>query len=118
VYVKGCGILPFDSMFSSDHRPLYVDFDVATLFGHPAVRDYYKSPFCKQFDNHNVEGRVTKNYEIDTGEWNNNDEFNLNKIDHDIKRGMECAVNKFQCSQYRKHLWSEQFKRAAYHIQY
>jgi hypothetical protein len=36
-HVKGCGILPFDSMFLSDHIPLYVDFDGATLFGHPSI---------------------------------------------------------------------------------
>jgi hypothetical protein len=34
-HVKGCGVLPFESMFSSDHRSLYVDFDVATICGHP-----------------------------------------------------------------------------------
>jgi hypothetical protein len=35
--VKGCGILSFDSMLPSEHIPLYVDFDVATLFGHPSI---------------------------------------------------------------------------------
>jgi hypothetical protein len=35
-----------------------------------------------------------------------------------IKRAMECTVNKCRCSQYRKHLSSEQFKCATYHIRY
>jgi hypothetical protein len=132
---KGCGILPFDSMFSSDHMTLYVDFDVATLFGHPSIGtenaaviylqldnprliDTYECVICKQFDNHNVEGRVSKLYETITGEWNNNDEFKFNKIDRDITRAMECTVNICHCYQYRKHPWSDQFKRATYHIQY
>jgi hypothetical protein len=37
IHVEECGILPFDSVFPSDHRPLYVDFNIATLFGHPAI---------------------------------------------------------------------------------
>jgi hypothetical protein len=120
-------------MFLSDQRPLYVDFDVATLFGHPSIGtdktalrdlqlnnphliDAYEFTLCKQFDNHNVEGRVTTLYETNTGEWNSNDEFNFNKIDRGITKEMECAVNKCRCSQYRKHPWSEQFKRATCHI--
>jgi hypothetical protein len=31
IHVEDCGILPFDSMFPSDHIPLYVDFNIATL---------------------------------------------------------------------------------------
>jgi hypothetical protein len=34
-HVEACGILPFDTLFSSDHIPLYVDFNVYTLFGYP-----------------------------------------------------------------------------------
>jgi hypothetical protein len=37
IHVEECGILPFDSMFPSDHIPLYVDFNIATLFGHPVI---------------------------------------------------------------------------------
>jgi hypothetical protein len=82
--LKGCGILPFDSMFSSDHTPLYVDFDVATLFGNseigtykavlrylqfdnPRLVDAYETAICQQFENHNVEYRITNLYAMDTG---------------------------------------------------
>jgi hypothetical protein len=37
IHVEECGILPFDSVFPSYHRPLYVDFNIATRFGHPAI---------------------------------------------------------------------------------
>jgi hypothetical protein len=37
IHVEECGILPFDSVFPIDHIPLYVDFNIATLFGHPAI---------------------------------------------------------------------------------
>jgi hypothetical protein len=64
-------------MFLSDHIPLYVDFDVATLFGHPSIGnekaflrdlqlnnprliDAYEAPLCQQFENHYVEYRVAK----------------------------------------------------------
>jgi hypothetical protein len=115
-------------MFSSDHITLYVDFDVATLlFGHPFIitekaaliylqldnpHTIYacKSALCKQFGNHNVEGRGTKLYETNTGEWNKNDEFHFNKIYRDIRRAMECVVNRCRCFQDRKHPWSGQFK--------
>jgi hypothetical protein len=41
-HVKGCGILKFDSMFLSDHIPIYVDFDISTLFctKRPATRQH------------------------------------------------------------------------------
>jgi hypothetical protein len=76
IHVEECGILPFDSMFPSDHILLYVDFNIATLFGHPAIGtekaavrdlhlynphliDAYEFTLCKQLENHNVELRVT-----------------------------------------------------------
>jgi hypothetical protein len=39
-------------------------------------------------------------------------------VDRDIKSAMKFTVNNCRCSQYRKHPWSEQFKRATYHIRY
>jgi hypothetical protein len=71
IYVEDCGILPFDAMYAIDHRPLYVDLNIAFLFGHPeigtekvALRDLqldnprliyaYKSALCKKIENHNV----------------------------------------------------------------
>jgi endonuclease/exonuclease/phosphatase (EEP) superfamily protein YafD len=42
--VDVCGILPFDSIFASDHRPLFVDFNVFTLFGHPAFSTEIAAP--------------------------------------------------------------------------
>jgi hypothetical protein len=111
VHIKGCGILLFDSMYSSDHIPPYVDFDLATLFRHPAIGtekaalqdpqldnprliDASEAALCKQFDNHNVNHRVRNLYATDSGKWKNNNEFQFDKIDCDITRAMECAVNK------------------------
>jgi hypothetical protein len=33
----GCGIPPFESIFASEHRPLYGDFDVISLFGNLTI---------------------------------------------------------------------------------
>jgi hypothetical protein len=80
-HVEECGILPFDTLFASDHRPLYVDFNVSTLFGHPsfgieraALRDLqlhnprlidaYEEALCQQLVNHNVEFRVTVLFQL------------------------------------------------------
>jgi hypothetical protein len=113
-HVKGCGILPFESMFPIDHTPLYVDFDVATLFGHPSIGtekaakrdlrdlqidnthliDAYESALCKQLKNHNVEIRVSKRFMTHTEEWNNNNQFKFNQVDRDTTRAMQCAVTK------------------------
>jgi hypothetical protein len=37
IHVEECGILPFNSMFSSNHIPLYVDFNISTIFGPPSI---------------------------------------------------------------------------------
>jgi hypothetical protein len=80
-HVKACGILPFTSIFASDHRPLYIDFNNETLSGHPdfgtersALRvlkldaprlvNTYEDALCKQLNNHNVESRVTLFFQI------------------------------------------------------
>jgi hypothetical protein len=35
-HIDMCGIIPFNSIFESYHRPLFVYFNMFTLFGHPA----------------------------------------------------------------------------------
>jgi hypothetical protein len=110
-HVKGCGILPFDSMFTSDHIPLYVAFNVAILFGHPTIGtekevlrdlqldnpcliDAYEATMCQQLKNDNVENRVTLLYDNKSSEWGNSEEKRFNKIDRDIERAMICAINR------------------------
>jgi exonuclease III len=34
-HVEACGILTINTLFTSDHMPLYVDFNVTKSFGHP-----------------------------------------------------------------------------------
>jgi hypothetical protein len=101
-HVEACGILPFSKIFASDHRPLYVDFNVFTLFGHPdfgtekaALRDLqlhnprlidaYEESLCQQLVNHNVEFRVTVLFQLKEQQWTNHAEYLFNEIDRDIK---------------------------------
>jgi hypothetical protein len=87
-HIKACGILPFSSIFAIGHRPLYVDFNIETLFGYPAfgteisaIRDLqlynprlvdaFEDSLCKQLENHNVESRVTMLFQIKEQGWNN-----------------------------------------------
>jgi hypothetical protein len=111
IHVEECGILPFDSMLPSDHIPLYVDFNIATIFGHPVMGtekadlrdlqldnprliDTYESTLCIQFENHNVELRVATLFATSADIENNSSEAQFNQVDRDITRAMECAVNK------------------------
>jgi hypothetical protein len=120
-------------MYASDHRPLYVNFNIATLCGHPeigtekaALRDLqlentrlidaYKSALCKKFEYHNVEFKFSQLFATASDMWNNNNEFQFNQVDLYITRAMQSAVNKCRFSQYRKHPCSEKFKQANYHI--
>jgi hypothetical protein len=34
-FMYQCGILDFNTLFSSDHRPLYIDIDILCLLGYP-----------------------------------------------------------------------------------
>jgi hypothetical protein len=80
-HVEACGILPFDTIFACDHIPLYVDFNVYTLFGHPAfgtekaalhdlhlhntrLIDAYEEYLWQQLVNNNVEFRVTVLFQL------------------------------------------------------
>jgi hypothetical protein len=132
-HVEACGILPFDKIFASDHRTLYVDFNVFTLFGHPAfgteraalsdlqlhnprLIDAYKESLCQQLVNHSVEFRVTVLLQLKEEQPTNHAESLFNKIDRDIKRAMQCAANPCRCTNHKKHPWSEQFRTATYYI--
>jgi hypothetical protein len=134
-HVEACGIPPFDSLFGSGHRPLYVYFNVFTFFGHPyfgkeraALRDLqlhnprlidaYEEAMCQQLVNHNVEFRVTVLFQLKEQEWNKNAEYLFNKIDRDIKRAMQCADKKCRCTNHKKHQWSEKFSTATYYTIY
>jgi hypothetical protein len=134
-HIEACGIIPFNTLFASYHRPLYVDFNVFTLFGHPvfgteraALRDLqphnprlsdaYEEAMCQQLINHNVELRVTVRFQLKEQQWTINSESLFNKTDIDIKRAMQCAANKCRCTNHKKHPWSEQFRTASYHIRY
>jgi hypothetical protein len=68
--------------------------------------------------NRNVEVRVTVLFQLKEQEWTNNAESLFNKIDRDIKRAMQCAANKYICTNHKKHPWSEQFRTAAYYVRY
>jgi hypothetical protein len=134
-HIEACGKLPFDSIFASDHIPLFVDFNVFTLFGHPAfgteraalrelqlnnprLIDAYEESVCQQLENHNIEFRVRLLFQIKELEWNNRANFIFNKIDKDNKRAIQCAANKCRCTNHKKHPWSEQFWQATYCIRY
>jgi hypothetical protein len=110
-HAEECGILPFDSMFPSDHIPLCVDFNIVKLFGHPVIGttksalrdlqldnprliDAYESTLCKQLENHNVELRVATLFAAADNLWNTISEAQFNQVDRNITRAMECAVNK------------------------
>jgi hypothetical protein len=59
--VKGCRILPFDSIFSSNHMPLYVDFDVTTIFGHPSIGTEKEALHNLQLDNPRLIAQTSPN---------------------------------------------------------
>jgi hypothetical protein len=109
IHVKECGILPFDSMFPSDHIPIYVDFNIATLFGHPAIGtekgalsnlqldnpcliDAYKSALCKQLENHNVKLRVATLFASATNLWNNRKEARFNQVERSGMRSQQVPM--------------------------
>jgi hypothetical protein len=88
IHAERCGILPLESTFLSDHITLFVDFNIETLFVHPAfgterstlrdleldtprLVDAYEDSLCKQLKNHSVEHRVTLLFQIKEQEWNN-----------------------------------------------
>jgi hypothetical protein len=103
-HVNACGILlVFDAIFVSDHRPLYVNFELETLFGHPsfgteraALRDLqldnprlfnaYEDALCRELEKHNVEFKVIALFHISEETWSNQSQGELNKIDRDIER--------------------------------
>jgi hypothetical protein len=134
-HVEAYGTPPFDSISASDHRPLFVYFNVFKLFGHrdfgteraalidlqlnnPRLIDAYEESLCQQLKNHNIEFIVTLLFQIKEVEWNNIAECLFNNIDQDIKRAMQCAANKCRCTNHKKHPWSEQFRQETYYIRY
>jgi hypothetical protein len=97
-HIEACGILPLDSIFSSDHRPIFVNFNVFTIFDHPAsgterdalrdlqlnnprLIDAYEEALCQKLVNHDIEFRVTLPFQIKELEWNNSVESLFNNID-------------------------------------
>jgi hypothetical protein len=70
-FIFRCGILDFNTLFSSNHLPLYIDIDILCLLGYPVygtiralerdlklnyprLIDAYQETLIQQLLNHNV----------------------------------------------------------------
>jgi hypothetical protein len=123
-----CGILDFNSLFYSDHHPLFLDIYILRLLGYPVqgtvkfiehdlklndpriVRVYQSSLFQKLL-NQNIAARVDALYLVNASAWLNYHENNFNQIDRDVERAMNCEANACRRKSYKKHKWTEEYTR-------
>jgi hypothetical protein len=95
-FIYKCGILYFNSLFSSDHRALFVLF--------------------KQLENHNVASRIDSLVVIKITAWLPSHEETFNKIDRDFERAVKCVANSCRRNAHKKHQWTDAYSRAIYSI--
>jgi hypothetical protein len=109
-FIENCGILDFNTTFSGDHRPLYIDIGILRLLGYPVkgtmralerdlqlndprLVDAYQASLIQQLINHNVGIRVDALYAVDLSIWFSHHETRFSAIDRDVERAMKCAAN-------------------------
>jgi hypothetical protein len=119
-FIFQCGILDLNTLFASDHRPLYIDIDILRLLGYPVhgtiqalerdlklndprIIDAYRATLIQQLIYHNVGPRVDAFYAFDPSVWVTCHEYHFNSIDCYVERAMHCAANKCRRKSFKKH---------------
>jgi hypothetical protein len=134
-FIFRCGILDVNTLFWSDHRPLYIDIDVLRLLSYPVhgtilamerdlklneprIIDTYQSTLIQQLHNHNVGPRVDFLYIADPSAWAPHRESRFNAIDNDVERAMHCAANNCRHKYFKNNTWTATFTRIIYQIRF
>jgi hypothetical protein len=130
-----CGILDFNSLFYSDHHPLFLNIDILRLLGYPVqgnvkflerdlklndnmLVEVYQSSLFQQLLNHNAAARLDSLYLVNASAWLISHENKFNQIDRDVARDMTCAANACLRKSYKKHKWTEEYTHGIYSIRY
>jgi hypothetical protein len=109
-FVFRCGILYFNSLFSINHRPLFIGIDILHLLGYPVqgtvkslecdlkindprLVEVYQAPLFQQPINHNVASRIDSLYIVDITAWPPGHKNKFNQIDRDVEHSMKCVAN-------------------------
>jgi hypothetical protein len=129
-YVKASGCLSFYSMFNSDHRGYYVDFDAKLLFSDPAYEiaprsyrklrlhdpklvDKYRESLHHQLDAHKILEKLTDLKRHATkSTWTSAHTDQYNTLDNIITTAMLSAENQLSRSHSVKFDWSPKLKKA------
>jgi hypothetical protein len=134
-FVFRCGILDFNSLFYSDHHPLFLDVDIIRLLGHPVqgtvefLERYlklnyprlvkaYQSSLFQQLLNHNVAARVDALYLVNASAWLISHENKFNQMDRDVERAMKCAATACRWKYCKNHKWTKEYTQGIYSIRY
>jgi hypothetical protein len=104
--VQRSGILPYQSLFHSDHRPCYVDINPELLFGDPTkemaplcwhqlqlhdpdIVQKYTSTLQEQLEYHKIPKKLDALQRvISSGQWSHNHQQEYEKIDNLITEAM------------------------------
>jgi hypothetical protein len=103
--VKSSGILPYNSIFQSDHRPCYIDLDANNAFGgktapisppcqrclqlhDPRIVSTYLDTLTKQLDRHGISKKVSDLQRKDPTQWQEDDYVTYEKLDKLITESM------------------------------
>jgi hypothetical protein len=128
-----CGLLDSNTLFWSDHCPLYIDIDILGPLGYPVhgtiramerdlklndphLIDAYQATLIQQLVNHKVGQIVDALYIVDPAAWAPHHESCFNAIDRDVERAMHCAANNCRCKSFKKHTWTATFTRIIHQI--
>jgi len=101
-----CGIFPYQSIFCSDHRPCFLDFDSRTLFDDstkemappcrrqlqlqdPTIVEKYVTTLQEQLNYHKIPEKLRKLQEvIDLGQWTEQHKIEYERLDKIITDSM------------------------------
>ena len=110
--VNQCGILPFDSITNSDHRPIYIDLNPKLSFGNPLAhlvtppnrrlysntpkrKDKYISHLYQTLSNHNVFKRIELMNSLERTDYSSAIAV-CESIDRDLTKLMIAAENRLR----------------------
>jgi hypothetical protein len=134
--VQRSGILPFDQIFLSDHRPCFIDLDANLLFGNntptiqtitgqglrlqdPRTVTKYLDIQQEQLDYHNLDTKVQHLHDAAS---NNGFNANLEKIYEHLDKlqteSMRYAESKCSITYSKKYNWSPALKAAVKEVRY
>jgi hypothetical protein len=133
--IKAVGLLE-QSILKSDHRAIFLDFDLLLLFGvslerlerpqfrnlkldDPRISDSYRKLLHKQFECHNIYDRVQKiSKRGKADDWSNEDKRCYEIIDRDITASMLRAAEKCTIRKQHDTPWSPSLSKATHAIRY